>query len=249
MQDNTAVLSLNGLGFNYSHTNLLHDVGFSLGRGEMAALTGANGSGKSTLLRIILGELAPNTGTAALFGTAAARFRDWHRIGYVPQNSATRLSGFPATALEIVMTGLYAGDRKRRFYGAAQKKSAMDALELTGMATFSQRMFSQLSGGQVQRVMLARALVSDCELLLLDEPTTGVDQASADMLFAVLAQRVAAGLCVLMITHDSARLLESFTRVFCLEDGSLLELDREQIAHELSHRHTHPVVKKENGNA
>lgn len=235
------VVSFDNVSFFYGGLPVLHGVSMAVERGDFAAILGANGAGKSTLLKLILGELHPKEGSVRLLGQDVARFHDWPRIGYVPQYGVTMAEGFPATAQELVRSSLYS--QIRRFFpaGRVQREKAKRALETVGMGDQAGQLIGTLSGGQLQRVMVARVLVTEPELMLLDEPTAGVDARSAAALYELLDRlRRERGITIAMVTHDTAQASAYANRVFCLEEGSLLELAPGQLAHELAHRHKHP---------
>lgn len=236
----TPVIKAQNLSFQYGGEPLLAGIEFSVMPGDFIAVTGSNGAGKSTLLRLILGELPPFDGEIFLFGENIDRFKDWPRIGYVSQSNPASNAGFPATAEEIVCSGLYSRIGPLRPVRKSHREKALDALSLVGMGDHSRRMISELSGGQLQRVMIARALAAQSELMLLDEPISGIDAEAAGRLYELLSSLNQNGLTIVMVTHDMSRAAGYVGRTFCLEDGTLVELDREQLEHELSHKHKHP---------
>ncbi len=244
-------IEVEGLSFGYTAEPILDGIGFSIMQGDFAALIGSNGTGKSTLLRLLLGELPPDKGTIRLLGEDISHFRGWSRLGYVPQNAAGSLSGFPANVLEIVRAGLYARIGLLRPIKKEHTLAAMEALEQVGMQDYAREMIGNLSGGQQQRVMLARVLAASPSLMLLDEPTTGVDAVSTTSLYELLARlNKKNGLTVVMVTHDVARAAPYTSRTLCLEHGSMVELKRDQLERELFYKHTHPdgkEVHKEHG--
>jgi zinc transport system ATP-binding protein len=234
------IIQVDNLSFQYGDEPVFSRIGFSVYKGESVAIIGANGAGKSTLLRLILGELSPLTGSVRLFGQEPRHLREWIKIGYLAQNGTQSVSGFPATAEEIVTANLYSRIGFRPFPKKEHREKAQAALRLVGMESSAKRMIGALSGGQQQRVMLARVLAGDPELLFLDEPTVGVDAETVVSLFDLLTRlNRENGLTVVMITHDLARASERMSRVLCLEDGSLVELDKAQIDRELTHKHKH----------
>ncbi|MCL2699980.1 MAG: metal ABC transporter ATP-binding protein [Defluviitaleaceae bacterium] len=242
----TDKIEVTKLNFSYGSDTVLQDVDFSLKEGDFAALVGPNGAGKSTLLRLLLKELAPVSGSIRLLGEDVSDFRRWTEIGYVPQNNAVKGVGFPVTVEEIVAASLYSRAGKRqslrgfRLLNKDRRQTALDALALVGMDDCRKKLMDELSGGQQQRVMLARALVTKPKLMLLDEPTAGVDKKSVDALYELLSRlNCEKGLTIMMVTHDSARVLEYVSRIFCLEQGTLVELSKDQIQAELCHRHSH----------
>ena len=229
--------------FAYGSMPVLDKIDFSIHRGDFAAIIGANGTGKSTLLKLLLGELIPARGRVLLFGEDTRRFKDWSRLGYVPQNGISGAASFPATALEVVLASLYPRIGLMRLPKKVHTEQARQALDRVGMADYAGRLIGELSGGQQQRVMLAKVLVSDPELMLLDEPTTGIDSESADALYRLLADfNKQLGLTILMVTHDIGRAHHYLNRVLCLEEGSMVELASDQLEDELRHKHKHPPV-------
>ena len=232
------ILTVEGLTFGYGEACILRQTGLCVQKGDFAGIIGSNGAGKSTLLKLMLGELTPQGGRIVLFGQAAQDFREWPRIGYVPQNSTVSAAGFPANAAEVVEANLYQGPL--RFSRKGRRERAKQALSVVEMADFAGHLIGELSGGQLQRVMLARALVAQPELLLLDEPTAGVDAQSVELIYRLLEKLNRQGITIVMVTHDMHRAAQSMRRVFCLEHGTVVELDKAQIALELEHRHRHP---------
>ena len=172
--NNTAIEAHN-LSFSYGTLPVLENVSFAVPEGSYTALIGANGAGKSTLLKLLLGELTPTAGTLSLLGTPIRSFREWPRIGYVPQGTQAGYADFPASVSEVVSAGLYKKIGLFRFANAANRREIARALSLVGMDGFEKRPIGDLSGGQRQRILLARALVNNPSLLVLDEPMTGVD--------------------------------------------------------------------------
>ena len=180
---------------------VLRGIDLQIRQGEVVAVLGTNGSGKSTLIKTVVGLLPAARGEVRLFGTPVPRFRDWRRVGYVPQR-ITAAGGVPATVYEVVSSGLLS---KRRLFtplGAAGKQAIEEALEVVDMADRRKDAVAELSGGQQQRVLIARALVSGPELLILDEPTAGVDLASQQIFADAIQERVARGTTVVMVSHD-----------------------------------------------
>lgn len=234
------VLAAQNLSFAYRNEPVLRDVCFSVSAGDFVSVIGSNGAGKSTLLKLLLGELSPDSGEILLLGTEISRFRDWPAIGYVPQGGTALADGFPATTLEVVSMGLYKKIGPLRPLGKRHRALAKDALALVGMEDYAGRLIGKLSGGQIQRVLIARALVSDSRVLVLDEPTTGVDAPSALALYELLRTiNRERGLTVIMVTHDFARAAPYVTRTLCLEHGTMVELDEAQLSLEMEHRHKH----------
>ncbi|MEU6541084.1 metal ABC transporter ATP-binding protein [Streptomyces sp. NPDC047000] len=215
-----AVVALRGVTAELGSRPVLRGVDLTVGRGEVVALLGANGSGKSTAIRTVIGQVQPGAGRIELFGTPRHRFRDWSRVGYVPQRTTTE-GGVPATVTEIVASGRLARSRFRPFRGP-DRAAVRRALDLVGMADRARDSVTALSGGQHQRVLIARALVSEPELLIMDEPMAGVDLASQGILAATLREQVAAGTTVLLVLHELGPLEPLIDRAVVLRDGCVL---------------------------
>jgi zinc transport system ATP-binding protein len=240
--ENEPLIKAQGLFFDYGGEPVMRGVGFAVNKGDFVALIGSNGAGKSTLLRLLLAELEPKSGEIALFGEPVHKFRDWPRLAHVPQISPGGAAGFPATALEVVCSAMYAKIGPLRPLRKAHKKAALEALALVGAEDIAGQLIGELSGGQRQRVMVARALAAGCELLLLDEPATGIDAAATDALYALLQTLNQNGMTILLVTHDTARISSLASRILCLDEGTLVELSAEDLRHELSYRHKHEVI-------
>ncbi|MFC9929502.1 metal ABC transporter ATP-binding protein [Streptomyces sp. NPDC127190] len=217
---NEPVISLRGVTAELGARPVLRGIDLTVGRGEVVALLGANGSGKSTAIRTIIGQVPVSGGTVELFGTPRRSFRDWARVGYVPQRT-TAAGGVPATVTEIVSAGRLARTRFGVFR-RADREAVHHALDLVGMADRAKDSVNALSGGQHQRVLIARALVSEPELLIMDEPMAGVDLASQEVLARTLAGQVEAGTTVLLVLHELGPLEPLIDRAVVLRDGCVL---------------------------
>ena len=183
--------------------------------GEVIGLIGPNGGGKTTLLKLILGFLKPDRGTIKVFGhSPQAHPCGCHRLSYVPQNMRFDKE-FPISVNEVVLSGLLSQLPWYGRFSGAQKKAALDALERVGLVRLSDSAFGTLSGGQAQRVLIARALVSDPKLLILDEPTASVDSNAEAEIYKLLRE-LENELTILMVTHDLQAAVEMVNRVFCV---------------------------------
>jgi zinc transport system ATP-binding protein len=199
---------------------VLRGIDLDVRAGEFVALLGGNGSGKSTLVRAVTGLLPLARGEVRLFGEPQGALRDRHRVGYVPQR-ATAASGVPASVAEVVAAGRLGHRPLLRPLRAVDRRAIAEALDVVGLSGRARESVSALSGGQQQRVLIARALAGEPELLILDEPTAGVDlpnqQALADAL-AVLKQR---GVTVVLVAHELGPLAPLVDRVVVVRDGRL----------------------------
>jgi zinc transport system ATP-binding protein len=216
-----AVVSLRGASAALGARQVLHGVDLAVHRGEVVALLGANGSGKSTAVRAVVGRVRLTAGTWELFGTPGERFRQWARIGYVPQRT-TAAGGVPATVREVVAAGRLArtGLRPPR---RADRAAVARAIELVGMADRARDPVEALSGGQHQRVLIARALATEPDLLIMDEPMAGVDLAAQQVLADTVRSQVAAGVTVLLVLHELGPLAPLIDRAVLLRDGRVAE--------------------------
>jgi len=197
------VVDIRDLSFRYNGLEVLRDIGFSVRPGDYVGLVGPNGSGKTTLVRLLLGLLKVQGGEIRLFGRSVREFRDWTRVGYLPQTAAFVGPRFPATVREIVALGRLAGKRFPKMLGRADDEAVLRSLERLGIADLRDRPVGELSGGQQQRVLIARALVNDPDLLVLDEPASALDPEVRDRFFQLLSDlHGTRDLTVIMVTHD-----------------------------------------------
>lgn len=214
------VISLRGVRAELGSRPVLRGIDLTVRRGEVVALLGANGSGKSTAVRSVIGQVPVSAGEIELFGTPRHRFRDWARVGYVPQRT-TASGGVPATVTEVVSSGRLSRTRFGLFR-KADHKAVRHALDLVGMADRARDSVDALSGGQHQRVLIARALAALPELLIMDEPMAGVDLASQEILAETLKGQVAEGATVLLVLHELGPLEPLIDRAVVLRDGCVL---------------------------
>jgi zinc transport system ATP-binding protein len=204
----------------YHDRPVLHSVSLEVAAGEVVAVLGANGSGKSTLVKAVLGLLPLSAGTVALFGVPLPRFRHRPRIGYVPQRVGAG-SGVPATVTQVVSSGRLAR-RGFRFAGPADWAAVAGAIATVGLTDRRHDSVATLSGGQQQRVLIARALATEPDLLVLDEPTSGVDAASQAAFAAGLRQFASDGGTVVLVAHELGPLAELVSRAVVLDQGRVV---------------------------
>lgn len=200
---------------------ILRDVSISVATGEAVALLGGNGSGKSTLVRALMGLVPHQEGSIALFGEPLATFRDWSRIGYVPQHSAVAVAN--ATVREIVSSGRLAHRRPFQWLRAADHAAIDHALDQVGLAGRAGWPFAALSGGQKQRTLIARALATQPELLVMDEPLAGVDLHSQGGLADLLGRLADEGLALLVVLHELGPMAAVLHRAVTLCDGRVVD--------------------------
>ncbi|MFI6820489.1 metal ABC transporter ATP-binding protein [Micromonospora sp. NPDC050187] len=204
----------------YDGRPVLRDVSLAVSAGEVVAVLGANGSGKSTLIRAVLGLVPLGAGRVTLFGTPLRRFRQWHRIGYVPQRLGAG-SGVPATVAEVVASGRLARRGVLRPAGRADRAAVAEALRAVGLADRAGDPVATLSGGQQQRTLIARALAGQPELLVLDEPTAGVDAVSQEAFAEALRGFVSGGGTVLLVAHELGPLRPLISRAVVVHQGGI----------------------------
>jgi zinc transport system ATP-binding protein len=214
------VISLRGVRAELGSRTVLRGIDLTVNRGEVVALLGANGSGKSTAVRTVIGQVPVTDGEIELFGTPRRRFRDWRRLGYVPQRT-TAAGGVPATVTEVVASGRLSRARLG-ILRRADHEAIRRAIDLVGLADRAKDSVNALSGGQHQRVLIARALASEPELLIMDEPMAGVDLASQEVLARTLRGEVARGTTVLLVLHELGPLEPLIDRAVVLRDGCVL---------------------------
>ncbi|MGW5678993.1 metal ABC transporter ATP-binding protein [Streptomyces sp. NPDC003860] len=211
------VIALRGARAALGSRPVLRGVDLTVEQGEVVALLGANGSGKSTAVRAVIGRVPLTEGRVELFGTELRHFRQWARVGYVPQRTSAA-SGVPATVREVVTSGRLS--RTRLGLLSRADRAAVDrAIDLVGLGDRAKDSVEALSGGQHQRVLIARALASEPELLIMDEPMAGVDLASQEVLASTLREQVAAGTTVLLVLHELGAIEPMIDRAVVLRDG------------------------------
>jgi zinc transport system ATP-binding protein len=216
-----AVVDLRGGAVTYDGTLALADIDLQVQAGEVVAVLGANGSGKSTLVRSLVGLVPLAAGTLSLFGTPLTQFHNWPRIGYVPQRGGAA-TGVPATVREVVATGRLGRLGRLRPMRGADRDAVTRALATVDLAARARHSVATLSGGQQQRVLIARALATDPDLLVLDEPTAGVDVASQEALATALQRLVARGTTVVLVLHELGPLHPLVSRAVTLAEGRVL---------------------------
>ena len=187
------IISVDNLTFCYSGLEVISDISFTVKKGDYLGIAGPNGSGKSTLIKNILGILQPQKGRINIFGQPLISFNQWNRIGYLPQRINALNQHFPGTVEEIVQLGM----KKRNTVGLKR------ALEMMGIAHLAARLIGELSYGEQQRTMLARALFNQPDLLIFDEPTTALDPETREIFYSLTDEmnRVK-GTTIILITHD-----------------------------------------------
>lgn len=236
-------IEITNLNFSYDNQSVLKQVNLNIEKGDFAVLIGNNGSGKSTLFKLLAGQLKPVSGSIKLFDQDVDKFKDWTKIGYMPQVASSLFKGFPTTVEEFILSNLY---KPFSFFSKnkKEKKKLLDEVLLKlKIYDLKKKSINELSGGQKQKVLLARVLINEPKILLLDEPTIGIDLESLINLYKVLSNlNKNENLTIFMITHEKTEMLSYINKVFCIEYNDVLQLEKEQLVEELEHRHKHENV-------
>jgi len=248
------IFDVKNLCFSVRGQKILEDISFEIFNGEYIAIIGPNGGGKTTLIRMLLGLEKPTSGTIRIFGKRVKDFKEWYKIGYVPQRAAHVDANFPATVEDIVKMGRIA---KRKLFATMtkeDKQAVYDAMQKMDILNLKDKMVGTLSGGQRQRVMIARALASAPKILILDEPNTGVDVKSQQRFYRLLGElNKREGITILFITHDIGVIADDIGRLFTINQKATICNDPKKVlscedmsalygieAHLLhNHRHEH----------
>lgn len=212
------IIEVKDVSFSYDNEeDVLKNITFQIHKGDYIGFVGANGSGKTTLIKIIVGLLKPRSGWIKIFGEDIKNFKDWHKIGYVSQRVSNFDKNFPMTVFEVVSMGRYRKNNFWRKKNNEDEKFVKEALGRVGMWDYKNRLIGDLSGGQLQRVFIARALVNEPEVIFLDEPTAGVDKKNQDD-FYILLQKLnkKLGITLIMVSHDIERMTREVMHIMCI---------------------------------
>ena len=208
-----SAISLRDVSAGYDGQVVLRDVDLEIGAGTLTSIVGPNGAGKSTLLKLIAGLLRPRSGSAVVLGGAPGEHA--RQIAYVPQAELVDWQ-FPVSVNDVVSMGRYARLPLLARLSKSDRKLVRNSLEQVGMAAFGDRQIGRLSGGQRRRVFLARALAAEPDLFLLDEPVTGIDTTTQEVIMDILEQQARLGRTVVATTHDLMCAAERFQRVVAI---------------------------------
>lgn len=211
------IVEVRNVSFSYGHGDILKDVNINIHKGDYLGIVGPNGAGKTTLLKIMIGLLSPDSGGVTLFGKSSDSFKDRSRIGYVPQKATSFDANFPATVQEVVLMGRYGKKGLFRKITPADKAHVKTALSHVGMWDKRSSLIGSLSGGEQQRVFIARALAAEPEIIFLDEPTAGVDSRTQDEFYALLKKlNQDLDLTLVLVSHDVERVVGEVMHVACV---------------------------------
>ena len=223
MKFSTAIFDLKNLNFNVNGQTILSNISLEIFSGQYIAIIGPNGGGKTTLIRMLLGLEKPSSGEIRIFGKKLKKFKEWHKIGYVPQRASHVDSSFPATVLDIVKMGRTSQRKLFSTFSQEDKNLVHDAMLKMDVLDLTDKMIGTLSGGQRQRVMIARALASKPEILILDEPNTGVDMLSQKSFYALLRKlNKEDNITIVFITHDIGVIADDIARLFTINQKAII---------------------------
>lgn len=212
-----SVIRLENINYSYENKVALKNVNLQINRGMFMGLVGPNGGGKTTLIKIILGLLKPDSGSIYLLDKPISSFTDWNQIGFVSQKANAFNKSFPATVFEVVAMGLTAKIGYLKFLNKKHKQKIVQAIEQVHLSDYMYENIGNLSGGQQQRVFIARALVSEPALLILDEPTVGIDYQNVAHFYKILHElNKQKNMTLLLVTHDTGAMTKYVTDVVCL---------------------------------
>ncbi|HMT92106.1 ABC transporter ATP-binding protein [uncultured Thiothrix sp.] len=231
------VIELHNVSFSYGLVPVLQHIDFSVEQGEFLGIVGPNAGGKSTMLKLILGLIKPQTGTVTVLGKKPAQQRT--QIGYVPQYPGFARD-FPITVEQAVLLGRLGAGRQFGRYNAADYAAVQQALAELEAQDLAQRPISALSGGQLQRILLARALVSDPKILILDEPTANIDMRIESDIFDHLRE-LNKRLTILVVSHDIAFISDYVSRVACLNRTLVCHTTDAINGHLIQHLYGEPI--------
>lgn len=217
------IIQLKDVSFGYDGNRVLEKINLDIFEGDYLGIVGPNGSAKSTLLKLMLNILSPQEGSIWLFNQEQHCFKDWGKMGYVPQKATSFNSSFPATVEEVVGANLYPLIGLFKPMGKKYRDKIYEVLQTVGMESYGKRLIGNLSGGQQQKVFIARTLVSSPQVILLDEPTVGIDLKSQGEFYQLLEKlNKEMNITIVMVSHDIGVITEKVSRVACMGDKRLV---------------------------
>jgi len=220
VNDSKILIAVEDVSFSYGSSVVLSRVTFPIHSGNFLAIIGPNGSGKTTLIKIILGLLKPSKGVIRIMGKTVEEFRDWQRVGYVPQKATNIDPLFPVSVHEVVAMGLLSSRKFPRLSKSDEEIHIKKALKQVGMEDLEGWRIGRLSGGQQQRVFIARAIVNQPHILFLDEPTTGVDADTQEHFYELLDKlNEKEKITIVLITHETGIINKHVKQVACLNQS------------------------------
>lgn len=222
-----AAVEVRGVRFGYGPVPVLDGLELGVDAGQFVVLTGPNGSGKSTLIKLLVGLLSPDRGEVLVLGRPATHRATQRKVGYAPQSSPGRMV-LPVSVGELVEAGVTPSASLLARPGPEERSEIEAALGSVGLGDLANECVFELSGGQQQRAVIARALVGNKPVLVLDEPTTGIDPAFRPRMVEDLRKRADAGAAVLVVSHDPDDFHDVCDRILFMEDGRLRDVSHEE---------------------
>ena len=218
------LININNLSFAYDQKEILKNINLKLDPGDFLAISGENGSGKTTLVKILTKELPIKRGFVEIFGEDINDFDNFQKVGYVPQLNESSNIAFPLTCREYVILNLYNNFGKFKRPTRENMKTVEDIFRILNIENLIDKPFNKLSGGQQQRVMIARCLVNNPDVLILDEPTVGIDQANKeDFLDLLLHLNKKHSLSIIIISHEMEFIKNYVNKIVVLKEGMILD--------------------------
>lgn len=212
----TPVFELKNLNYAFDNKKVLDNINIKINRGEFLAVVGPNGAGKSTLLKLILGLLPLQSGKIFVDGKDYKGKQSMLKISYVSQKAQAFKSGFPASVKEVVLSGLTKRKKLFQRFNKEDEKKVATVLQRLNISNLIDKNIAELSGGQQQRVLIARALISEPSVLILDEPTNGIDAKHVSEFYETLQRLKQEGVTIILVTHDIGVVADTATEVACL---------------------------------
>jgi zinc transport system ATP-binding protein len=216
-----------GVRFAYGAAPVLDGLDLNVDAGQFVVLTGPNGSGKSTLIKLMVGLLSPDSGEVLILGQPAAHRSAQRKVGYAAQSSPGRMV-LPVSVVELVEAGVTPLGSLLSRPGPEERAEVSAALESVGLGDLAEECVFELSGGQQQRAVIARALVGNKPVLILDEPTTGIDSAFRPRMVEDLRRRAGVGAAVIVVSHDPDDFHDVCDRILFMEDGRVRDVAHEE---------------------
>lgn len=220
LNHHTNIIEIENVSFSYGNVEVLKNITLAIHQGDYISLIGPNGGGKTTLLKVMLGLLKPQSGQVKLFGMNLQDFKDWSKLGYVPQKAINFDPLFPVTVREVVAMGCYGKKGLLKWLNKNDQQNIDNALAQVEMLQHADRLIGNLSSGQQQRVFIARALAGQPEVIFLDEPTVGVDIKAQDDFYSLLTRlNKELDITLIIVSHDVDVVSHEVTEIACLNQS------------------------------
>ena len=214
---NQPVFELKNIDYYFDNKQVLENINIRINKGDFLAIVGPNGAGKSTLLKVILGLLPLQHGEIYIDGKSYKKnTQSALKISYVSQKANAFTAGFPASVKEVVLSGLTKTKRIFQWFNKSDEQQVDNVLHRLNIHRLKNKNIAELSGGQQQRVLIARALISNPSVLVLDEPTNGIDAKHVNEFYATLQHLKEEGITIILVTHDIGVVVDTATKVACL---------------------------------